>query len=410
MSIRITTLSIVLTIASFINSSAQEFIFYCSNTTGTFQVYSKDLSTDQVTTISSNENYNYWWSEPSPDGKELLLMRSPVMEGVRDMFDYEFSQMVKTKIDGSEEVTLLDINDNNWNAFGNPHWHPGGERIIFLAQPTDEFFIYTMDPDGSNPVKITNQFSLDPHWSHSGDQIVFIGINANPTTPASFDDFEVFTADYDYNSNSVSNILQLTDDTRRDQDPCFSPDDDKIAFSSATNIDLSIAHITVMDASGANRTDYVNDNTTNGGPVNWGSDNRIYYHNVNFNIPPFTPFTAKRYDVSNQSNTDLFPPITEGYISPFYFNKTTSSLSENEKLVSDQLVYPNPTSGILWIENVRNTKTTFRLYSIQGEKLIEKTILQSQEIDIAHLTHGLYLYTLSADGLNQSGRVVKMGE
>ncbi len=405
---RITYFIVFLLIAFNSHTQAQEGIFYCSNNTGTWQVYVKNLASNQVTTITSNQNYNYWWSEPSPDGTELLLMRSPVMEGVRDMFDYEYSQMVKTKIDGSEESILLDIKDNNWNAFGNPHWHPSGERIIFLAQPTAEFFLFTMDTDGSNPKQITNQFSLDPHWSHSGDKIVFIGINASPTQPASFDDFEVFTADYDFSSNSVSNIQQLTDDTRRDQDPCFSPDDGKIAFSSATNIDLSIAHITVIDVTGENRTDFVNDNTTNGGPVNWGSDNRIYYHNVNFNTPPFTPFTVKQYDVSSQANTDLFPPITEGYISPFYFNNTTSSVSEGEEIVIEKLVYPSPTSRLLSIENNDQLKLNFRLYNVQGEMVMDHSINHSQQLDISHLSHGSYFYTLSGDGLKQSGMIVKV--
>jgi hypothetical protein len=64
-----------------------------------------------------------------------------------------------------------------------------------LAKPTNEFFVFTINPDGTNPQQISNQFSLDPNWSKSGDEIAFIGISSSPASPASFDDFE---ADYDY--------------------------------------------------------------------------------------------------------------------------------------------------------------------------------------------------------------------
>jgi len=263
--------------------SAQEQVFYCSNATGTFQVYVKDVASGQVDTITSNNNFNYWWSEPSPDGSELLLMRSPVGVGIETQFDYDSCQMVKTNVDGSNEMILLDHHANGWTAFGNPHWHPTEDRILLLAQPTNEFFLFTIETDGSNPTQLTSVFSIDPHWSHAGDKIVFIGINPNPTPPLpSVDDFEVFTADYDVLLNAVSGIQQLTDDTRRDQDPCFAPDDGLIAFSSADNITLSVARITVIDTTGNNRVDVVSDNTTNGGPVNWGADGMIYYHNVNF--------------------------------------------------------------------------------------------------------------------------------
>ncbi len=298
-----------------------EKLFYCNDSTGTYQVYSKDLSNHTIDTITSDFDFNYWWVEPSPNGTELLLMRSPIGTDIEKMFDYDSCQMIKSNIDGTNQTIILDYHANGWNAFGNPHWHPTEDRIILLAQPQDEFLVFTMDSDGNNVVQLTTQFSIDPNWSHGGDKIVFIGINPHFTRPLpSFDDFEVFTADYSITDNSISNIQQLTDDTRRDHDPCYSPNDDQIAFSSAEAIDLKVANITVIDTMGNNRTDLVHDSTTNGGPVNWGTNNVIYYHNVNFNAPPFTPFTAKAFDVNTNINTDLFPSISEDYFSPYYFN------------------------------------------------------------------------------------------
>jgi len=385
----------------------QEKVFYCSNSSGSFQVKAKNLETNEIESITANEQFNYWWSEPSPDGTKLLLMRSPVGEDVNNMFDYDSCQMIISNIDGSNEEILLDYQAYNWNAFGNPHWHPLGDRIILLAQPTNEFFIYTMDIEGLNPKQLTTAFSIDPHWSHSGDKIVFIGINADPTPFPSFDDFEVFTADYDIGQNSLSNIQQLTDDTRRDHDPCFSPDDSQIAFSSASNINLSVAHLTLIDLQGNNRIDLVNDETTNGGPLNWGSDGKIYYHNVNFNFIPFSPFTAKSFEVSTSTNFDLFPSVSEGYISPFYFNNQIVEVDELHKEQAQVVIYPNPSNGILFVDSPDQSSKTIKVFSSEGKRLLEESFNQSKELDISAFKEGVLFYQIITEGDTQAGVLIK---
>jgi len=389
-------------------SYTQELLFYCNNSSGTFQVYSKNLLNNEIESVSSDNNFNYWWVEPSPNGTELLMMRSPIGTDIEDQFDYETSQMIKANVDGTSEIVILDYQAFDWIAFGNPHWHPNGNKILLLAQPASEFFIFTLDIDGSNPVQLTNQFSIDPHWSHKGDKIVYIGINPNPTPPLpSFEDFEVYTADYSMENNSVSNIQQLTDDERRDHDPCFSPNDDQIAFSSATNVNLSIANITVIDTLGNNRTDLVNDNTTNGGPVNWGSNNKIYYHNVNFNNPPFTPFTAKEYDVDGNINTDLFPSISEGYISPYYFNSQTLSASELNT-TKNVTVYPNPASNLITFNSEDSTDKKVLILNQEGKIIKEYFFKNSLEFDITSYSQGYYFYQLLDKDEIENGVIIKI--
>ncbi len=385
-------------------------LFYCSNSTGTFQVYSKDLSNNNIDTITSYSNFNYWWVEASPDGTELLLMRSPLGSDIETMFDYDSCQMLKSKINGKNQKIILDYQANGWNAFGNPHWHPTEDRIVFLAQPTNEFYIFTMDTNGNNIVKLTNQFSIDPNWSRSGDKIVFIGVNPNPTPPqASFDDFEVFTADYNITYNSISNIQQLTNDTRRDHDPCYSPNDDRIAFSSAKNINLSVANITVIDTIGNNRTDLVSDNTTNGGPINWGENNKIYYHNVNFKTPPFTPFTAKAFDVDNNINTDLFPSISEDYISLYYFNnQSTIVINDLDEANTRISIYPNSSAKKIYFKCSDNAKNKVLIFNILGSKVEEFDFTNNYELDISSYSKGQYFYRVYGKEYNNSGILIKI--
>ncbi len=383
-------------------------LFYCSNFTGTYQVYSKDFITNEIVAITSNPDFNYWWVEPSPQGTELLLMRSPIGNEIEVMFDYETCQMLKTDINGENQIILVNYTDNIWQAFGNPHWHPTEDKIIFLAETSNQFNIYTMNTDGTNIKKMTSQFALDPNWSHGGNKIVFIGINSQPTYPPDFDDFEVFTADYSITENSISNIKQLTFDTRRDHDPCFSPDDKKIVFSSAENINLSVANLTVIDTTGSNRFDLVNDNTTNGGPVNWSSNNNIYYHNVNFHTTPFSPFTAKTFDVNTNENIDLFPSVSEEYISPYFVNNTVGKVVDNLKNTARIFVYPNPATERVYFECDDSIKKELIIFNSLGCVIEKFYFRKNYELNISKYRTGQYFYQITSGKYNSCGVFMKL--
>ncbi|MEE9439412.1 MAG: T9SS type A sorting domain-containing protein [Saprospiraceae bacterium] len=374
---------------------SQEILYYCSNSSGTFQVHKKDLGTGIIDTITSDLTYNYWWVEPSPDNTKLLMMRSPVGTGIDNQFDYDTCQMVKSDINGENSTVIVDYNQNGWTAFGNPHWHPSGNRILMLAQPTNEFYIFTIDANGNNQQQLTSQYSLDPNWSSSGDKIVFIGLNNTPTPPASIDDFEVFISNYNYITNTISNKRQLTNDTFRDHDPCFSPNDSLIAFSSAETINLSDANLTIIDPLGNNRVDIVSDNTTNGGPVNWGSNNKIYYHNVNFNVPPYTPFTVKEYDFGLNINIDIFPSITEGYISPYYVNDNSLGI-EDLRTMSRLIIYPNPATTTLTLQTPKNLiNKSVQIYNTFGQLVKSAKLSQLNTLNIESFPSGTYFLKLN---------------
>ena len=59
-----------------------------------------------------------------------------------------------------------------------PHWSLDGSKITFWSGFEGQYGdVWTMDPDGSNPVRITDTPDLinsdDPHWSPDGTKIVF---------------------------------------------------------------------------------------------------------------------------------------------------------------------------------------------------------------------------------------------
>ena len=293
-----------------------EVLYYSSKPTpnGAWQIYKKNLGTGVIDVITNDPLYNYWWVTASTINQQLLLLRSPI-SSPSDQFDYANCEMLKCNADGSNLEVIITDNQYDWFAFGNPHWHPNGDRILMIAQSTNTtapFYTYTVDVNGNNPQLLVNQYCIDANWNRAGDKITFIGIDNVGFVDAT--SFEVFTANYDYSSNSISSINQLTSDTTRNHDPCFSPDGSQIAFS-ASNANLTNADIVTIDITGTNRTNILDDDGIHGGPLNWGSDEKIYNHSIYFGT---TNFTVNAFNTNTNSNEIVLASPSFGYISPYY--------------------------------------------------------------------------------------------
>ncbi len=297
-------------------ATPQEAILYYS-TKETFdapwQISKENLTTGETSTVTNDPFHNYWWVSASPDNRQLLLLRSPVTSLI-DQFDYENCEMIKCDSDGKNQKVIIADNQYDWFAFGNPYWHPNGDRILMIAQEsnaTAPFFTYTVDTNGNDPQQIINQYSIDAHWNKEGDKIAFIGIAEEGFIDAT--SFEVFSCNYDAKANSVSTIIQLTSDDTRNHDPCFSPDGSEIAFS-ASNADLTNADLVSIDVLGNNRTELINDNGIHGGPLHWGEDDKIYNHSIYIGT---SNFTVNVFNTLNNTNETILSSSTAAYISPF---------------------------------------------------------------------------------------------
>lgn len=299
-----------------LTTTSQELLYYSSKETRTdaWQIFRKDLQSDKAVSITDDPQNNYWWVKASPDNTQLLLLRSPI-SSPEDQFDYANCEMIKCDADGSNKEVIIADNQYDWFAFGNPHWHPTGDRILMIAQTANSnapYYTYTVDVNGNNPQQITDQYSIDSHWNKEGDKITFIGIDGAGFVGAS--SLEVFVADYDYSSNEVSAVTQLTSDDTRNHDPCFSPDGSRIAFS-ASNDNLTNADLVAIDISGNNRTELINDNGIHGGPLNWGDDGKIYNHSIYIGT---SNFTANAFNTNTNQNEVLLESNSAAFISPHY--------------------------------------------------------------------------------------------
>ncbi|MDP1803199.1 MAG: T9SS type A sorting domain-containing protein [Bacteroidota bacterium] len=380
---------IIILLVNFSASFAQEYIYYCSRptpTTTTWQVYRKNLNTSVTQTITNDPNYNYWRAEPSPDNSKLLIVRSPANVSP-DQENYIDCDIVKCNPDGTGMQVILANNQYGWHGFGNPHFHPFGNRILILVQPTPtaQWNLFTVDASGNNPQQITNTGAIDANWSPIGNKIVFVSL-----TGPSLLNLEIFKANYSYATNQVSNIVQLTNDTTRDHDPCFSPNGDKIAFCAGNN-SLTDANIVTIDTSGNNRTDVVNDNGTHGGNVNWGTNNKIYYHSIY--VSTFTNFMADAFNCNTNSVESIFTSPSIHYLHPFYINQTVTGIKKLLVEKNSISIFPVPASEFITVKFNDGSKNTISIVDVRGQLIINKEINGSDVIDIKKLEPGIYFIT-----------------
>jgi Tol biopolymer transport system component len=133
-----------------------------------------------------------------------------------------------------------------------PAWSPDGSKIAFER----DGYIYTMNADGTNPTQRTNSGSSEsPAWSPDGTKIAF-DTNRDGTD-------EIYTINAD-----GSNPTRLTNNTVPDFSPAWSPDGTKIAFVRLT---ANSYEIYTMNADGTGETALTNNTALDRAP-DWSPD------------------------------------------------------------------------------------------------------------------------------------------
>jgi hypothetical protein len=93
------------------------------------------------------------------------------------------------------------------------------------------------------------------------------------------------------------------------------------------------------------------------------------------------------------------------FIYYYYSTKDTSDLEQQNDL--SLKIYPNPSIDKLFISIPSAEKYNVSVFSIDGCKHLEKTILSNQHLDISKLNNGLYLLNVECNGKNYSKKFIK---
>lgn len=140
-----------------------------------------------------------------------------------------------------------------------PSWSPDGSRIVFFSDRDGNYEIYSMNPDGSDQTRMTDNPATDrqPSFSPNGKKILFVSERDG--------NVEIYVMNAD-----GSNQKRLTDNPSGDHCPFFSPDGMKILFDSNRDGNREIY---IMNANGSQQTK-LTDNPKNDGTPSWSPDGR----------------------------------------------------------------------------------------------------------------------------------------
>lgn len=136
--------------------------------------------------------------------------------------------------------------------------------LAFTTERTGSFDVYLMEPDGTNPVRLTTnpQRDANPAWSPDGSRIAFATVR-QPGCPSDACGIGKMNAD-------GSGFVLLSTGGAGDDNPAWSPDGSRIAFESDPESD-DTWDIYVMNSDGSGLQN-VTSGMKNAGSPTWSPD------------------------------------------------------------------------------------------------------------------------------------------
>lgn len=259
-------------------------VYFSSNRSGNYELYR--LQDRQLMMLTDDSDYDSWWPRQSPDGRTMLFYRSliedrPTTGGHNN--NYENASLWSLDLQTQRVTELIPKGGNGWSGQGVVDWSPDGTQLVMAAieSSSNRCYLYITGASGQDPVRIPTQtlLPLDPSWSPDGSRIVYA---AFPPDYIGLDTarLEIYTINRD-----GTNAVRLTNDEWRDHDPYWSPDGSSIAFETEvdpTYFGIGRWALRIVNVDDASVRVVIDDAQINTLP-RWSADGtKLYFHRFVF--------------------------------------------------------------------------------------------------------------------------------
>ncbi|BDS11451.1 TolB family protein [Aureispira anguillae] len=252
-----------------------------------YQIFKTNADGSNETQLtSSNIAYS---SMPSwaPDGSKIFFISNK---------DESNGEIYSMNTDGSNVLRLT----NNSRPERFPSLSADGTKILFEAIDNNYYQLFTINADGSNETQLTSSniaYSSTPSWAPDGSKIFFIS-----------DKDESNGEIYSMNTDG-SNVLRLTNNSRPERFPSLSADGTKILFEA---IDNNYYQLFTINAGGSNETQLTNSNIAYSSTPSWAPDgSKIFFisnkDESNGEIYSMNTDGSNVLRLTNNSRVELFP-------------------------------------------------------------------------------------------------------
>jgi TolB protein len=165
------------------------------------------------------------------DGSEFDVITSGPNNNAFPSFSRDGKRIVyRTTGPDGEGLRIMNIGDHSVTVLTNdydnfPVWSPRGDLIEFTRKVGQDFEVFTIQPDGKNVTQLTHTHGNDTHasWSPDGERIVFtssrMGFKDEALYTGAAQPYgEIFVMKYD-----GTEVEQLTDNQWEDGGPAWQP-------------------------------------------------------------------------------------------------------------------------------------------------------------------------------------------